>query len=68
MKISTFYNIYYKHRFIKAKFYLKIYLLFIFPIKYLIYIIFSEKKLNLENLEISNPNLFNFGYSKFIIY
>ena len=59
MKISTFYNIYYKHRFIKAKFYLKIYLLSIFPIKYLIYIIFSEKKLNLENLEISNPNLFN---------
>jgi hypothetical protein len=68
MKISTFYNIYYKHRFIKAKFYLKIYLLFISPIKYLIYIIFSEKKLNLENLEISNANLFNLNLNDLFEY
>ena len=59
MKITTFYSIYYKHRFIKAKFFLKMYLLSIFPIKFIIYIIFSEKKINLENLEINNPNLFN---------
>ena len=68
MKISTFYDIYYKHRFIKAKFYLKIYLLSIFPIKYFIYKISSEKKLNLENLEITNPNLFNLNLNDLFEY
>jgi len=59
MKISTFYNIYYKHRFFKSNVFLKIYLSLIFPWKYFIYKIFSEKKINLENLEISDSNLFN---------
>jgi hypothetical protein len=59
MKISTFYHLYYKHRFIKSNVFLKIYLYFIFPWKYFIYRIFLEKKINLKNLEIRNPNLFN---------
>lgn len=59
MKISTFYDIYYKHRFIKSNVFLKIYLSLIFPWKYFIYKIFSEKKINLENLEISDSNLLN---------
>ena len=59
MKISTFYDIYYKHRFIKSNLFLKIYLSLIFPWKYFIYKIFSEKKINLENLEISDSNLLN---------
>jgi len=58
MKISTFYHIYYKHRFIKSNVFLKIYLYLTFPWKYSIYRIFSEKKINLKNLEISDPNLF----------
>ena len=37
MKISTFYDIYYKHRFIKSNVFLKIYLSLIFPWKYFIY-------------------------------
>jgi hypothetical protein len=59
MKILTFYNIYYKHRFFKSNIFLKIYLYLIFPLKYFVYKIFSEKKINLKNLEIRNPNLFN---------
>ena len=59
MKILTFYNIYYKHRFFKSNIFLKIYLFLIFPLKYFFYKIFSEKKINLKDLEIRNPNLFN---------
>jgi hypothetical protein len=59
MKILTFYDIYYKHRFFKSNVFLNIYLSLIFPWKYFIYKIFSEKKINLENLEISDSNLFN---------
>ena len=59
MKISTFYKIYYKHRFLKSNVFLKIYLFLNFPWKYFAYKIFSEKKINLKSLEITNPNLFN---------
>jgi hypothetical protein len=59
MKILTFYNIYYKYRFFKSNIFLKIYLSLIFPWKYFIYKIFSEKKINLENLEINDSNLLN---------
>ena len=59
MKISTFYHIYFKHRFMKANVFLKIYLFFTFPWKFFIFKIFSEKKINLENLEIRNSNLLN---------
>jgi hypothetical protein len=68
MKILTFYNIYYKHRFFKSNIFLKIYLFLIFPLKYFVYKIFSEKKINLKNLEIRNPNLFNLTLNELFEY
>ena len=57
MKISTFYQIYYKHRFTKANFFLKIYLSLIILIKFLFNSIFLNNKINLDKLIISNPDL-----------
>ena len=57
MKISTFYEIYYKHRFIKADFSFKIYLLMTMLTRFLFNVIFSKKKINLIKLEVSNPDL-----------
>ena len=57
MKISTFYEIYYKHRFIKADFSFKIYLLMTMLTRFLFNVIFSKKKINLNKLEVSNPDL-----------
>jgi hypothetical protein len=68
MKISTFYHIYFKHRFIKSNIFLKIYLFFTFPLKFFIFRIFYEKKINLENLEISNSNLFNLNLNDLFEY
>lgn len=59
MKISTFYRIYYKHRFSKATFFYKIYLSLIIIIRFLFNLIFSENKINLDKLRISNPDLLN---------
>lgn len=59
MKISTFYQIYYKHRFCKANLFLKIYLLSIFLIRFVISHLFSEKKINLDKLRDSTPDLLN---------
>ena len=57
MKISTFYQIYYKHRFDKANFFFKIYLSLIILIRFFFYSIFSTNKINLDKLIISNPDL-----------
>ena len=57
MKISTFYQIYYKHRFIKANIFLKIYLSLIILIRFSLNSIFSKNKINLDKLIISNPDL-----------
>ena len=57
MKISTFYEIYYKHRFIKADFFFKIYLSMTMLTRFLFNVIFSKKKINLDKLEVSNPDL-----------
>ena len=57
MKISTFYQIYYKHRFTKANFFLKIYLSLIILIRFLFNSIFLNNKINLDKLIISNPDL-----------
>ncbi len=59
MKISTFYHIYYKHRFAKSGVLLRIYLLLVFPIRFIIYIIFLKKKINLDYLAVNSPILFN---------
>ena len=58
MKIKTFYKIFYKHRFDKAKILRKIYLLIIFPIKYLFNYFYLEKKKNLDNFSLKNSFLF----------
>lgn len=63
MKISTFYHIYYKHRFAKSGVLLRIYLLLVFPIRFIIYIIFLKKKINLDYLAVKSPNLFNQNFS-----
>jgi hypothetical protein len=57
MKISTFYQIYYKHRFTKANFFLKMYLSLVILIRFLVNSIFSTNKINLDKLIISNPDL-----------
>ena len=57
MKISTFYQIYFKHRFIKANIFLKIYLSLIILIRFSLNSIFSKNKINLDKLIISNPDL-----------
>ena len=50
MNIKTFYKIYYKHRFKKASFTLKIYLFFSIFIKYLINLFYIQKIVNVDNL------------------
>ena len=51
MKLRTFYRIFYEHRFKKANYILKFYILFIIPIKYLINLIYLPKIINLDNFE-----------------
>lgn len=51
MKLRTFYKIYYEHRFQKANFILKFYILIIVPIKYLINLIYLPKITNLDEFE-----------------
>ena len=58
MKLKTFYKIYYKHRIIKANILLKIYLLFVIPIKYFLNLPFVKKKINLDNYSQDKNFLF----------
>ena len=58
MKLQTFYKIYYKHRITKANLLLKIYLLFVIPIKYFLNVPYTKKKVNLENYSQNNKFLF----------
>ena len=51
MTLRTFYKLFYQHRFKKANLILKLYLLFITPIKYLINLIYLPKILNLDKFE-----------------
>ena len=68
MKFNTFYKIFYEHRVKKANIFLKTYLIFILPFKYLINLPFVPKKINLDKLEKNNlilptkslNDLFNF--------
>lgn len=59
MKLKTFYKIYYKHRILKANFFLKIYLIIIVPIRYLLNIPFLPKKINLDDHSKKNAYLFD---------
>ena len=58
MKLQTFYKIYYKHRIIKANLLLKIYLLFVIPIKYFLNLPYVKKKINLDNYSQDKKFLF----------
>ena len=49
MKLRTFYKIFYEHRFKKANYILKFYIIFVIPIKYLINLIYLPKIINLDN-------------------
>lgn len=64
MNLKTFYKIYYHHRFLKASFFLKIYLSLTLCIKYLINYFYLPKKRNLDNFSIDSKNLFekDFNY------
>ena len=58
MKLKTFYKIYYRHRILKANVLLKIYLLFVIPIKYFFNLPYIKKKINLDNYSQNNKFLF----------
>ena len=59
MKLSTFYNIYYKHRIKKAKFFNRIYLLATIIFRFFYVITVVEKKINIDKLVNNKKVLFN---------
>ena len=61
MKLSTFYKIYYLHRIEKAKVLLKLYLFLIIPFRYLANFPFFQKKINLDNFQKNNLDLYDKG-------
>jgi len=59
MNFNTFYNIFYKHRVVKAKLILKIYLILILPFKYLFNLFYVPRKINLDEYQKTNYSLFD---------
>ena len=59
MKFKTFYKLFYKHRFKKASAVLKLYLYIILPVRFLLNTFFFPKKIDLDLLELTSPNLYN---------
>ena len=59
MKIKTYFNIYYRHRVVKANFFLKSYLYIILPFRYLLNILYLPPKINLDYHSKNNQNLFD---------
>jgi len=59
MKFKTFYSLFYSHRFKKASFVRKLYLLIILPFKYLYNYFFLAKKIDLKLFAIKHPYLFD---------
>ena len=59
MKLTTFYKIYYRHRFKKASFVLKIYLILTIFFKYILNLFYLPKTKNLDNYSKENINLFD---------
>jgi hypothetical protein len=57
VNLSTFYNIYYKHRFYKANTILKFYLFFAILTRFFHNYLFNNKKINLDNLAVKNKDL-----------
>jgi len=58
MTLYTFYKLFYRHRFIKAKKIFKIYLTLTFLIKYLINLLFLPSKKNLDKISKKNQFLY----------
>ena len=59
MKLQTYYKLFYKHRVTKARIILKLYLLIVVPFRYLLNFVFFKKKINLDNYEKDNQNLYD---------
>ena len=59
MKLNTFYNIYYRHRIVKAKFILKIYIFLSLPFSYLINLIYIPKIINFDQINKDKFTEFN---------
>ncbi len=59
MKFKTFYKLFYKHRFKKASTVLKLYLYIVLPVRFLLNTFFFPKKIDLDLLELTSPNLYN---------
>jgi len=59
MNFNTFYNIFYKHRVVKANLILKIYLILILPFKYLFNLLYVPRKINLDEYQKTNYSLFD---------
>ena len=68
MKFNTFFKIYFNHRFEKAKFLLKLYILLILPFKYLYNLFHFPKKVDLDILEKNNFELKNKDLNKLFEY
>ena len=59
MNLKTFYKIYYRHRILKASFFLKIYLFFSSIFKYFLNLFYFPKRINLDNLSLKKNFLFD---------
>lgn len=68
MRFKTFYKIYYQHRLLKAKLFLKIYILLILPVQYLLNLIYLPKKTNLDLIENRLKFLNNYNLSEIFSY
>ena len=68
MKLTTFYKIYYRHRFKKASFVFKIYLILTIFFKYILNLFYLPKTKNLDNYSKENINLFDQDLNYFCEY
>ena len=59
MNLKTFYKIYYRHRILKASFFLKIYLFLSSIFKYFLNLFYFPKRIDLDNLSLKNKFLFD---------
>lgn len=57
MKIKTFFDIYYRHRVLKAKLILKLYLYLVLPFRYLLNLPYLPSKINLDRYSKKNLSL-----------
>ena len=68
MKFITFYRLFYRHRFLKASIFLKIYLIIILPIRYFFNIFYLQKKINLDVYQKKFEHLYDYDLDKLFEY